>query len=96
VALHKTVMRPLVIGVFGTVAAGYSATTKFLCTVGVRFAAAARFKSPCKSCVSQVQSPHRGYRRLMVTNTDCLWVVIPIGYGQSEWNIPIPFGQFYR
>src|SRR5918995_869215 len=87
----KTLMRPLVIGVVGTVAAGYSVTTKFLCTVRVRFAAAARFKSPCKSCVSQVQSAawqiptpygHK-YRLFMGRNTDRLWLVLPTVYGQS-------------
>jgi hypothetical protein len=56
VTLHKSPMRLLVIGVFGTVAAGHSVTTNFLCTVRVRFAVAARFKYPCKFCVSQVQS----------------------------------------
>src|SRR5215203_4866341 len=51
----KTLMRPLVIGVFGTVTAGHSVTTNFLCTVRIRLVAAARFKSPCKPRVFQMQ-----------------------------------------
>src|SRR5215212_1835158 len=91
-------MRPLVIGVFGTVAAGHSVTTNFLCTVRVRFAVAARFKYPCKFCVSQVQSAASQlptpygykYRLFMASVTDCLWSVLGVNFLQTrlKWNVP--------
>ena len=98
--LHKSPMRPLVIGVFGTVAAGHSVTTNFLCTVRVRFAVAARFKYPCKFCVSQVQSAASQlptpygykYRLFMASDTDRLWS-IRVEHTDTFWSVlPIGYG----
>jgi hypothetical protein len=96
----KTLMRPLGIGVVAAVAAGHSVTTNFLCTVCVRFAAAARFKSSCKSCVSQVQfaasqipTPYgHKYRLFMGSDTDRLWSA-RVEHTDTFWSVlPIGYG----
>src|SRR3954469_23959681 len=86
----------LCIVVFGNVASGYCVIMEFCQRHTNALPQTHILNVPANPTFLKCNPAHRSYRLLVVINSDCLWVGIPICYGQYDRNIPITIGQFYR